>query len=72
MVDVAFGETPLCSQDALTKAKSLTPEICEVTARLDEDPDSPDSNRMQFAKISAKAFGTCRYEVSLPELGLAA
>ena len=65
---VSAGETALCNQTALTRARSLTPEICTVTARLDEDPDDEDSNRDQLAKIKALAFGVCKFEVTLPEL----
>jgi hypothetical protein len=65
---VSAGETTLCSQNALTKARSLTPEICKVTAKLDDDPDAEDSNREQLARIDALAFGVCKLEVTLPEL----
>jgi hypothetical protein len=65
---VSAGETVLCSQNALTKAKSFTPEICTVTGKLDDDPESEDSNREQLAYIKALAFGVCRFEVTLPEL----
>jgi hypothetical protein len=66
VASVKLGETPLCSQNALTKAKSLTPEICRVTARLEDGTD--DSNRDQLALISALKFGICKFEVTLPEL----
>ena len=59
---------PLCTQTALTKARSLTPEICKVTARLDDDPDGADANREQLAVIDALTFGVCKFEVTLPEL----
>ena len=65
---VSAGKTTLCSQTALTKAKSLTPDICKVTAKLDEDPDGDDSNHEQLARITALAFGVCKYEMTLPEL----
>lgn len=65
---VRAGQTTLCSQNALTKARSLTPEICTVTARLDDSPDGADSNREQLARIRPIAFGICKFEVTLPEL----
>lgn len=65
---VSAGKTTLCSQNALTKAKSLTPDICKVTAKLDDDPDGDDSNHDQLARITALAFGVCKYEITLPEL----
>jgi hypothetical protein len=68
VASVRAGETTLCSQNALTEAKSLTPEICKVTAQLDDDPDAEDSNREQLARIHALAFGVCKFEVTLPEL----
>lgn len=49
VASVSAGETTLCSQNALTKARSLTPDICKVTAKLDDDPDAGDSNREQLA-----------------------
>lgn len=64
---VRLGETPVCSQNALTKARSLTPEICTVTAKLDDD-DGEGTNREQLAIINALKFGLCKYEVTLPEL----
>ncbi len=64
---VGFGDVPLCSQDALTKARSLTPDVCEVTAKLDDDP-SPDSNRWQLAQVHALKMGRCEIEMTLPEL----
>lgn len=68
VADVRAGDATLCNQTALTKARSLTPAICKVTARLDEDPDGEESNREQLAKIEALAFGVCSFEVTLPEL----
>jgi hypothetical protein len=65
---VTLGETPVCSQNALTKARSLTPEICTVTTKLVYDDAGNDSNREQLATITGLKFGVCRYEVSLPEL----
>ena len=64
---VLFGDAPLCHQNALTQAKSLTPEICKVTTRLDEE-GMADSNRQQLAVIEGLKFGICEYEVTLPEL----
>jgi hypothetical protein len=64
---VSLGETPVCSQNALTKARSLTPEICDVTAKLDED-DGTETNREQLAVLTGLKFGVCKYEVTLPEL----
>lgn len=68
VAEVHAGETTLCSQNALTKARSLTPDICKVTAKLDEDPDEGESNREQLARITALAFGVCKFEMTLPEL----
>lgn len=65
-VEVADGTT-VCSQNALTRARSLTPEICKVSAKLDDSLD--DTNREQLAEIQALKFGTCRLEMTLPELG---
>ena len=64
---VHLGETAVCSQNALTKARSLTPEICSVTAKL-EDDEGKDSNRDQLAIVTGLKFGLCKYEVTLPEL----
>lgn len=76
---VRSGDTPVCNQNALTKARSLTPEICDVTAKLDgdesgdarrgaHDGDSDATNRHQVALLKAKKFGLCKYEITLPEL----
>jgi hypothetical protein len=65
---VRLGETAVCSQNALTKARSLTPDICTVTAKLDDDEDGADSNRAQLATVTGVKFGLCKYEVTLPEL----
>ena len=64
---VKLGETPVCSQNALTKAQSLTPEICSVTAKLDDEGDK-NENRQQLAVLKGLKFGICKYEVTLPEL----
>jgi len=64
---VRLGETPVCSQNALTKARSLTPEICSVTAKLDDD-NGTDSNREQLAIVKGLRFGLCKFEMTLPEL----
>lgn len=66
VANVVFGDAALCSQNALTKAKSLTPEICHVTARLEDEP--AEENRWQLARIDATKFGVCKFEVTLPEL----
>jgi hypothetical protein len=68
IVMVNYGDVALCNQNALTKAKSLTPDVCKVTANLDDDPDG-DSNRWQLAEMTGLKFGTCKFEVTLPELG---
>jgi hypothetical protein len=66
---VRLGETAVCSQTALTKARSLTPETCSVTANLDEDDDdASDSNRAQRAILRGLKFGICDFEMTLPEL----
>jgi hypothetical protein len=65
---VRLGDTPVCSQTALTKARSLTPEICTVTTKLDDDDDDGDTNREQLAIVHALKFGICKYEMTLPEL----
>jgi len=67
VASVTLGQTTLCSQNALTKARSLTPEVCKVTAGFDDDPGQ-DANRDQLATITALAFGECRFEITLPEL----
>ena len=64
---VSLGATPVCSQNALTKARSLTPEICSVTAKLDED-DGTETNHDQLAIVTGIKFGVCKFEVTLPEL----
>lgn len=67
VAQVRAGDAPLCNQTALTKARSLTPAVCKVTANLDEKPDE-ESNRDQLARVTALAFGVCKFEVTLPEL----
>ncbi len=64
--DVSLGESRVCSQNALTRARSLTPEICRVTAKLDESLD--DSNREQIAEVMALKYGECKLEMTLPDL----
>ncbi|CAN5871072.1 hypothetical protein BH11MYX4_BH11MYX4_69060 [soil metagenome] len=64
---VRMGETPVCSQSALTRARSLTPAICSVTAKLDDD-DGSETNREQLAIVTGLKFGVCKYELTLPEL----
>jgi hypothetical protein len=64
---VRMGEAPVCSQNALTRARSLTPEICTVTAKLDGD-EAADENREQLAIVKGLKFGVCKYELTLPEL----
>jgi hypothetical protein len=64
---VRLGESPVCSQSALTRARSLTPEICSVTTKLDDDDDG-ETNREQLAIVNALKFGICKYEMTLPEL----
>jgi hypothetical protein len=63
---VRSGEAPVCSQNALTRARSLTPEICKVSAKLDDELG--DSNHEQLALVTALKFGECEYEMTLPEL----
>jgi hypothetical protein len=66
---VTAGETPVCTQNALTKARSLTPAICSVTANLDDDDDDgTDSNHEQLAVVTGIKFGICKFEITLPEL----
>jgi len=64
---VKMGKTAVCSQNALTKARSLTPEICTVSANLD-DEEGVDSNHQQLAVVKGVKFGLCKFEVTLPEL----
>lgn len=64
---VTLGEMPVCNQNTLTKARSLTPEICSVTAKL-EDEGEANENREQLAVLKGLKFGICTYEVTLPEL----
>lgn len=64
---VALGTTAVCNQTALTKARSLTPDICKVTAKL-EDDDGTETNHEQLAVVQGLKFGVCKYEVTLPEL----
>ncbi|MFW6058500.1 MAG: hypothetical protein ACOC9W_06560 [Persicimonas sp.] len=59
------GVDPVCQSRALTKAESLTPEICHVSADL--EGGSKDWNRSQMAKIEGRSFGMCRYKIILPE-----
>jgi hypothetical protein len=66
VASLEHGSAPVCSQNALTRARSLTPRICRVTAKLDED--TAEENREQLAEITALAFGECEFEVTLPEL----
>ncbi len=65
--NVTMGDVPVCSQNALTKARSLTPEVCSVTANLDEE-EGVDSNNHQLAVVKGLKFGVCKFEVTLPEL----
>lgn len=65
-LELADG-TDICSQNALTRAKSLSPDVCKVTAKLEDSLD--DSNREQLAVIDALRFGTCELEMTFPELG---
>lgn len=60
----------LCNQNARTRARSLTPDICKVSAKLDDEPDSfaDDENRSQMITITGIKFGECSYEVILPDL----
>ena len=64
---VTAGETPVCSQNALTRARSLTPEICAVSAKL-EDDDGTETNHEQLAVVSGIKLGICKFEITLPEL----
>ena len=64
---VSAGETPVCSQGALTKARSLTPAICSVSADL-EDDEGADSNHEQLAVVMGIKLGICKYEITLPDL----
>jgi hypothetical protein len=68
VANVTLGETPVCNQNALTKAVSLTPEICSVTAKLDDEGGDKNENREQLAVLKGLKFGVCKYEVTLPEL----
>jgi hypothetical protein len=68
VASVRLGDTPVCSQNALTRARSLTPEICAVTAKLEDDDGDGDANRHQLAQVDAIKFGVCKYELTLPEL----
>jgi hypothetical protein len=65
---VTLGETAVCNQNALTKAVSLTPDICSVTAKLDDEGGDKNENREQLAVLKGLKFGVCKYEVTLPEL----
>jgi hypothetical protein len=65
---VTSSGTPVCSQNALTKARSLTPTICSVTAKLDDEDDGTETNHEQLAIVTGLEFGVCKYEVELPEL----
>lgn len=56
---------PVCQSNAMTRAKSLTPDICEVSADL--DGDGSNWNRQQLAIVEGRAFGTCRARITLPE-----
>lgn len=63
---VSAGETPVCSQGALTKARSLTPAICSVSAKLDDH--GTEANHEQLAVVTGIKFGICKFEITLPEL----
>lgn len=65
--EVEHDSGPVCTQDALTRARSLTPATCRVTAKLEDSVG--EENRWQLARVTALAFGTCELEVTLPELG---
>ena len=59
------GRDPVCQADLLTKARSLTPEVCHVSADLDENGSN--WNRRQLAIVEGREFGICRYEIVFPE-----
>jgi|GEM_PF-3247800 len=67
VANVTLGATAVCNQNALTTARSLTPEVCSVTASLDDEGDK-NENREQLAILTGRKFGICKYEVTLPEL----
>jgi hypothetical protein len=72
LAHVRRGDVAVCSQTMLTTARSLTPEICEVSAKLDDGDDETDaganSNREQLAIVKGLAYGRCTFEIVLPEL----
>ncbi|MFW5966040.1 MAG: hypothetical protein ACOCV2_00925 [Persicimonas sp.] len=59
------GDDPVCQAKVMTRAKSLTPDICGVSADL--DGDGSDWNRDQLALVEGRAFGVCRAKMTLPE-----
>ncbi len=62
----SVGGVAFCQARVITRAKSLTPAICDATGNLNEDePD--DENRAGLVRLKAKKFGVCEFEVSFPE-----
>ncbi|WP_168210710.1 Ig-like domain-containing protein [Persicimonas caeni] len=59
------GTDPVCQSGMLTEARSLTPDICKVSADLDENGSN--WNRAQMARVKGVGFGICRYEITFPE-----
>lgn len=59
VVDVIHGDTPVCNQTARTRARSLTPATCEVTAKMEDEP-SEDENHAQLARVTAARRGAAR------------
>lgn len=60
---------PLCASKTPIEATSSTPDICEVSTILDRhqrDDGTTIQNTEGVIKITGKAFGVCRYEVTLP------
>lgn len=58
------GGVAFCQARVKTKARSLTPDICDATAKLDDDADE---NEFGFVRVKAKKYGICKFEAQFPE-----
>ena len=63
--DPTVGGVPMCQSAMQTRGRSKTPEICDATARLDDDGD--DTNRNGIVIVKAKKFGICEVVAEFPE-----
>lgn len=70
-----YNAKPICLVNTPIEAKSLTPEICDITTILDHHQREDGSHALNtegIIKVRGKRFGVCRYEAWLPEASAAA